>query len=95
MPCGFVELFDCPIESEAHAVCCVASALRKADAWFVLPNVGRADCLAFHIVGVVFGQAGTFAKRQQIHHGDGRNQQQRYPCQTHEKLQGCGDDKGI
>ena len=60
MPCGFVELFDCPIESEAHAVCCVASALRKADAWFVLPNVGRADCLAFHIVGVVFGQAGTF-----------------------------------
>ena len=37
---GFGELFDCPIERRAHAVCCVVSVLRKAEAWFVLLNVG-------------------------------------------------------
>ena len=37
----------------------------------------------------------TLATRQQIHHGDGQNWQQCHPCQTHVKLQGWGDDKGI
>ena len=39
VPCGFVELFECPIEGRAHAVCRVASALRKANTWFVLCTV--------------------------------------------------------
>jgi hypothetical protein len=56
----FVELFDPPIEGRAHAVYQIVSALRKTDARFVLPNVGRVDCLAFCIAVIVFGQVGTF-----------------------------------
>ncbi len=57
---GFVELFDHPIEGRAHAVYRIASALCKTNAWFVLPNVGQVDCLAFHIAVITFGQVGTF-----------------------------------
>ncbi len=57
---GFVELFDRPIEGRAHAVDQIASLLLKTDARFVSPNMGRADCLAFCVAVVVFGQAGTF-----------------------------------
>ncbi len=57
---GFVELFDCPIEGRAHAVYQIASVLHKTNAWFVLPNVGRVDCLAFCVAVVVFGQVDTF-----------------------------------
>jgi hypothetical protein len=57
---GFVELFDHPIEGGAHAVYQIASALLKTDARFVLPNVGRVDCLAFCIAVIVFGQVGMF-----------------------------------
>jgi hypothetical protein len=57
---GIVELFDHPIEGRAHAVHPIAFALRKTDAWFVLPNVGQVNCLAFCIAVVVFGQAGMF-----------------------------------
>jgi hypothetical protein len=57
---GFVELCDHPIEDGAHAVYQIASALRKTDAWFVLPNVGQVDCLAFRVAVVIFGQVGTF-----------------------------------
>ena len=60
MPRGFVELVDCPIEGGAHAVCCAVSVLSEDDAWFVLCNVGRVNCLAFCVVGVVFGQVGRF-----------------------------------
>ncbi len=57
---GFVELFDHPIVGRAHAVNPIASALRKTNAWFVLPNVGQVNCLAFHVAVVIFGQAGMF-----------------------------------
>jgi hypothetical protein len=57
---GFVELFDHPIEGGAHAVYQIASALHKTDAWFVLPNMGRVDCLAFCIAVIIFGQVNTF-----------------------------------
>ncbi len=57
---GFVEPFDCPIEGGAHAVDQIASALRKTDAWFVSPNVGQVNCLAFCVAVVVFGQVGMF-----------------------------------
>ena len=60
MPRGFVELFDPPIKGGAHAVCHVASALRKIDAWFVSSNVGRVDCLAFRVAGIAFGRLGMF-----------------------------------
>jgi hypothetical protein len=57
---GFVELFDRPIEGGAHAVYQIASASCKTNAWFVLPNMGRVDCLAFCVAVAVFGQVGTF-----------------------------------
>ncbi len=57
---GFVELFDCPIEGGAHAEYQIVSALHKTDAWFVLPNVGRVDCLVFCVAVDVFGQVGMF-----------------------------------
>ena len=37
----------------------------------------------------------TLATRQQINYRDGQNWQHCHPCWTHEKLQGCRDDKGI
>jgi hypothetical protein len=57
---GFVEIFDHPIEGGAHAVDRIASALRKTDARFVLPNVGQIDCLAFCVAVIVFGQVSMF-----------------------------------
>ena len=60
VPCGFVELFEHPIEGQAHAVCRVASVLHKDDAWFVLRDVGIVDCVAFCIGGVIFGQDSAF-----------------------------------
>ncbi len=57
---GFVKLFDRPIEGGAHAVYQIASVLRKTNAWFVSPNVGRVDCFVFCVAVVVFGQVGTF-----------------------------------
>jgi hypothetical protein len=57
---GFVELFDRPIEGGAHAVDHIASALRKTDAQFVLPNMGQVDCLAFCVAVIIFGQVGMF-----------------------------------
>ncbi len=57
---GFDELFDCPIEGRAHAVDQIVSALRKTNARFVSPNVGRVNCLAFCVAVIVFGQVGTF-----------------------------------
>jgi hypothetical protein len=57
---GFVELFDRLIEVGAHALDQIVSLLRKTNAWFVLPNVGRVNCLAFCIAVVIFGQVGTF-----------------------------------
>ncbi len=47
---GFVELFDRPIEGRVHAVYRIASVLHKTNAWFVLPNVGQVDCLAFALL---------------------------------------------
>ncbi len=57
---GFVELFYHPIECGAHAVCRIASPLRKTDGWFVSLDMGRVDCLACCIFVIVLGQVSAF-----------------------------------
>jgi hypothetical protein len=55
-----LSFFECPIEGQAHAVCHAASALHQAYVWFVACTVGRVDCLAFCVGGIIFGQVSTF-----------------------------------
>ena len=57
MPHGFVELFEHPIEGQAHAVCRVASTLCQAYVQFVACAVGQVDCLAFFVGGIVLAKS--------------------------------------
>jgi hypothetical protein len=48
------------IESRTQAIGHILSALGKPDSWLVVLGIGRIDCYAFCIVGVVLGDGCAF-----------------------------------